>query len=247
MNCHWLDNQAIRHDWRLTPPQAVALQMRLARLVSRRSVSPLKRLLRVAGVDVSYERATDRCHAAVVVYDRLSGEVLEEATRSEPSTFPYVPGLLSFRELPPLLEALRRLHIPPDVILADAQGIAHPRRLGAASHLGLWTGIPTVGCAKSILVGQHNPLDMARGSRADLRDLKSGETLGAALRTRAAVAPVYVSVGHRISLEDALALVLACTPRYRLPEPIRQAHHLSNRIRLADTAGFSAKAEPPSP
>lgn len=235
------DDIACRHEWHLTPSEAIALQRQLAGRVCRRSATPLERLRRVAGVDVSYERATDRCHAAVVLYDRETGEIFEESAWSAPSTFPYVPGLLSFREVPPLLEALSRLRSVPDVILADAQGIAHPRRLGAASHLGLWTGIPTVGCAKSILIGAQDPLDPARGNRAALRDPKSGEVLGMALRTRAGVAPVYVSIGHRISLEDAVALVLACAPRYRLPEPLREAHRLSNRIRLADTSRFAKK------
>lgn len=236
-----------RHDWRVTPSEAVALQKRLAGEVRRCSIAPIECLCRVAGADVSYERATDRCHAAVVVYDRITGEIIEESAWSAPSTFPYVPGLLSFREVPPLLEALGRLRRPPDVILADAQGIAHPRRLGAASHLGLWTGIPTVGCAKSILLGEHDPLALPRASRSALRDPKTGELLGMALRTRAGVAPVYVSIGHRISLEDAVALVLACAPRYRLPEPIRRAHQLSNRIRLADASRCYTEEKPPVP
>jgi deoxyribonuclease V len=180
---------------------------------------------------VCYSKATDRCYAAVVVV-RLPGfETLATATAAMRSPFPYVPGLLSFREAPPLIAALRRLRLEPDVLLFDAQGLAHPRRFGLASHLGLLYDRPSVGCAKTRLCGVHSGVGAGRGAWTPLRDEATGETIGSVLRTRDGVAPVYVSVGHRATDEFARALVLRCCGRWRLPEPIRLAHALSNRLR----------------
>ncbi|MDI7269575.1 MAG: endonuclease V, partial [Myxococcota bacterium] len=151
-------------------------------------------------------------------------ERLASAVVASPVPFPYVPGLLSFREAPPLLEALARLPLIPDCLVVDAHGLAHPRRFGLACHLGVWCDIPTIGIAKSLLVGRHGPLGRARGSIAPLVD--RGETVGAAVRTRAGVRPVYVSVGHRFDLSSACALALALAPRFRIVEPIRAAHAL---------------------
>lgn len=208
----------------------MALQANLARQVTitDRVTRPLER---VAGVDVSYRRSGGLFHAAVVVLDYQSMAILETATASGEVTFPYVPGLLSFRELPILLEAFRQLSTPPEVILADAQGIAHPRRLGLASHLGLWLQLPTIGCAKNRLCGQGEMPAAEQGAWTPLCD--AGETIGRVVRTKAGVKPLYVSVGHRVDLHSATEIVLHCCCGYRLPEPTRQAHLLSNRVRLA--------------
>ncbi len=219
------------HEWTLTPREAVALQRELAGRLVARSARPVHALRFVAGVDVSYDKTTRLCHAAIVVIDREMMETVAETTLSEPARFPYVPGLLSFREIPPLIDALKKVRAPIDVFIADGHGYAHPRRFGLASHLGVVVDTSTVGCAKSILIGEHGTLGRRRGDRAPLVDPKTGESIGVALRTRDGVAPVYVSVGHKISLDDAVELVLACAPRYRLTEPIRRAHTLSNQLR----------------
>lgn len=222
--------------WPRSAKEAAKMQRAMAGRVRRAAdpARPFAALRRVAGMDVSYDRATDRCHAAIVTVDRETLETLEEAAISAPCVFPYVPGLLSFREAPPLLEAFARLRGPVDVLLVDAQGIAHPRRFGLASHLGVWLGLPSVGCAKTRLIGEFEPPGNERGARSELRDPKSGEVIGAALRARAGVAPVFVSIGHLVSLDEAVALALSLAPRFRLPEPIRRAHALSNRQRLGE-------------
>jgi len=216
------------HDWNLDYRQAVDLQRRLATRLDL--VTPLPEPLRtVAGVDVSYEKHGDLFFAGVVVLSFPSLQPLEEAAAVARVSFPYIPGLLSFRELPVLLDALRSLRTVPDVVLADGQGIAHPRRLGLASHLGLWIERPTVGCAKSRLCGEHPPPGRRRGDRVPLT--LAGETVGTVLTTRDGVKPLYVSPGHRIGVDAAAELTLACTGRYRMPEPTRLAHLLTNRLR----------------
>jgi deoxyribonuclease V len=221
---------SLLHDWPETPREAVALQRLLAPRVE--VVDRLPRpLRRVAGVDVSYRKSGDLFHAAVVVLAFPDLTPLEEAAASDRVAFPYVPGLLSFRELPVLLDAFRQLTIVPDAILVDGQGIAHPRRFGLASHLGLWLDLPTVGCAKSRLCGEHLPPGSRRGDRVPL--WLEGEEVGAVLTTRDGVKPLYVSPGHKIDVEAAVRLVLACGGGYRLPEPTRLAHLATNRLRLA--------------
>jgi deoxyribonuclease V len=202
----------------LTPREARELQERLRDRVVKKGVV---RARTVAGVDVSEREGTAR--AAIVVM--REGETVEEATHEEPVAFPYVPGLLSFRELPPLLAAWRRLKSRPDVVLVDGQGYAHPRRFGLACHLGVLLRIPTIGCAKSVLLGTFDPPARPRGSWSAIKD--GGETIGAALRTQTGVQPLYISIGHRISLRGALRIVLDHAPRYRLPEPQRRADRLS--------------------
>jgi deoxyribonuclease V len=177
----------------------------------------------VAGVDCSEVRG--RVRAAVCTFTFPGLEPIEDALAELPLEFPYVPGLLSFRELPAIRAAYGKLARAPDVLLVDGQGIAHPRRLGIASHLGVELDRPTIGCAKSILVGEHRAPAERRGSRARL--VHRGEVVGVALRTRAGVKPIYVSIGHRVDLAAAVRIVLACAPRYRVPEPIRRADHLA--------------------
>ena len=223
------------HTWDLTPGQAIALQKQLAEQVLLEISLPVS-LKTVAGVDVSYQLHGKLFHAAVVVLDYRSLEHVETVTASAEVSFPYVPGLLSFRELPVVLQAFSRLEKVPDVILADAQGIAHPRRLGLASHLGLWLDLPTIGCAKSRLCGVHGEPAPKKGCWTPLLD--DGEEIGRVVRTRARVRPLYVSSGHKVGLEEAMEIVLHCSRRYRLPEPTRQAHLQSNRARSSGHAHF---------
>jgi deoxyribonuclease V len=204
----------------LTPREAADLQLRLRDRVIRRG---RVRSRTVAGVDVSEKDGVAR--AAVVVMRDLAP--VEEVAVEGPVRFPYVPGLLSFRELPLLLAALRKVKTVPDVILADGQGYAHPRRFGLACHLGVLLDRPTIGCAKSRLIGEHEEPAATRGSWASLVD--GGEVIGAALRTRDGCHVVYVSIGHRVSLATAIRVVLDWAPRYRLPEPQRLADRLSKR------------------
>lgn len=216
------------HDWEMSCREAVALQRELAGRVAPEDRLPAE-LRWVAGVDVSYEKHGELFFAAVVVLALPDLETVEEASAVGRVTFPYVPGLLSFRELPVVLEAFRTLRAVPDAVLVDGQGIAHPRRLGLASHLGLWLGLPTVGCAKSRLCGEHREPGRRRGDGVPL--LLEGERVGTVLTTRDGVKPLYVSPGHLTDVAAAERLTLACGGRYRMPEPTRLAHLLSNRLR----------------
>lgn len=219
------------HSWQLDPRQAVALQRELAGRVELNDALLPRSVRLVAGVDVSSARFGNAVHAAVLLYDVAEEAVVEIATASLATTFPYVPGLLSFRELPVVLGAFRRLQAIPDVVLVDGQGIAHPRRLGIASHLGLWLDLPTIGCAKSRLCGMHGEVGVRRGDTVPL--LLEGVEVGRVVRTRDRIRPLYVSPGHRVAIERAVQIVLACGGGYRLPEPTRQAHIESNRLRVA--------------
>lgn len=219
----------ILHGWDLTPGEAIQLQRALAERVVLESCWPSP-IERIAGVDVSYKKWGKQFHAAVVVLDYQSMNIVASATASGEVAFPYVPGLLSFRELPILLKAFEKLDMLPDVVMADAQGIAHPRRLGLASHLGLWLDLPTIGCAKSRLCGDFEEPGLSRGASRHLVD--DGEVVGKVVRTKDRVKPLYVSPGHKISVDVAAEMVLHCSRGYRLPEPTRQAHLLSNKLRV---------------
>jgi deoxyribonuclease V len=199
-----------------------------ARVVRRDAFRPLRR---VAGVDVSSSRfdPARMVHAAVVVLDWPSLAVIERAAARLPAALPYIPGLLAFREAPAVLAALARLSAPPDLLFVDGQGIAHPRRCGIACHLGVTLDLPSIGVAKSRLVGAAPPLDAAPGAAVPVTD--RGEVVGALLRSRARANPLHVSIGHRVSLEGALALVRAAGRGYRLPEPTRQAHLFAGEAR----------------
>ncbi|MBU0494009.1 MAG: deoxyribonuclease V [Chloroflexi bacterium] len=215
------------HPWDVTPAEAVRIQERLRDQVRPENAPGLDEagVRHVAGVDLSVRQ--DQCRAAVVVlsYPALAPVDRSVTQRGRPVTFPYVPGLLSFREGPAVLDAWAGLHTVPDLIIWDGQGVAHPRRLGIAAHLGVILGIPSIGCAKSRLCGQHPELDSAAGSTAPLWD--QGELVGQVVRTRTGVRPVFVSVGHLIDLDTAVRWVLACCRGYRLPETTRWAHRVA--------------------
>lgn len=214
-----------RHPWDVTPKEAAAIQNRL-RVHVIASDLPGAGIERVAGIDVGFEAEGKITRAAVAVLHFPSLKPFEEAVVRKPTRFPYIPGLLSFREIPAVLAALERLQALPDVLICDGQGYAHPRRFGIACHLGVLTGIPAIGVGKTRLIGSHEPVPERRGAWVPLVD--AGEVVGAVLRTREKVKPVYVSVGHRVSLATAVDLTLRLTTRYRLPETTRQAHRLAS-------------------
>lgn len=215
-----------RHAWPLTVEEAVTIQQQLQGeiITSDQLQVPVKY---VAGVDMGFEADGTISRAAVAVLSFPDLQLQETAIARRPTSFPYVPGFLSFREIPALLDALEQISTIPDLILCDGQGIAHPRRFGIACHLGLIVNIPTIGVAKSLLVGKHQEVPDLKGSWQPL--LHRGETIGAVLRTRIGTKPVYVSPGHRVSLLTAIDYVLRCTPKYRLPETTRIADKLASR------------------
>jgi deoxyribonuclease V len=219
----------LRSRWHVTPREAVRLQQEWRdRVETQDRYSPLQH---VAGGDLAFDPVTNIAFAGVIVY-RLPGlEEVERRMVRRKLRFPYVPGLLSFREGPVLLAAFARLRTEPDVILIDGHGLAHPRRFGIACHLGLLLDRPTIGCAKSILVGEAAELGVEAGSTAALVD--RGEQVGVALRTRAAVSPIYVTIGHRVSLESAVRIVTQCVDGFRIPKPTREADHWVRDLRRA--------------
>ncbi len=208
------------HGWQVSIPQALDLQGRLAAQVSRNSEVITPRF--IAGVDIAVGKAQGMATAAVVVLSYPELRVVETKVAQGRLDFPYIPGLLSFRELPLTIAACESLSITPDLILVDGQGVAHPRRFGIASHLGLFLNMPTIGCAKSLLCGSHEVPGVEPGSYTEVID--RGETIGMALRTRLGAKPVYVSIGHKVDLQTAIHWVLECCRGYRLPEPTRLAH-----------------------
>lgn len=217
-------------NWNVTPKEAIETQQRLRSQV-RIAPIDISKLRTVAGADLSYDKGSDIVYAGIVVLSYPSLELIEQVGVTTRATFPYIPGLLSFRETPALLEAWERLSIFPDALIADGQGIAHPRRFGIACHLGVLLDLPTVGCGKSLLVGRHGPLAEERGSESALVD--HGEVVGVALRTRDGVSPVYVSPGHQADIPTAAELVLRCVKNVRLPETTRLAHGFVNELRRA--------------
>jgi deoxyribonuclease V len=222
---------SIRHRWDLKPKEAVQLQRELA---SKVRISGLRKKPKtVCGVDVASTSSGGKLIAAAVLMTYPGLEVIETAVSVGKANFPYVPGLLSFRECPVVISAVEKLSHRLDVMLVDGQGYAHPRRLGLASHLGLVLNCPTIGCAKSRLVGEHEEPDRERGSRVKLTD--NDEIIGYVLRTRTDVKPLYISVGHKINLNRAANIVLGCCTKYRLPEPTRQAHILVTSLRRNTT------------
>lgn len=214
----------LEHPWSVSAREAIAIQQRLRERVVRDDRLPMVRF--VAGVDVGFESGNTVTRAAVAVLRFPELELFDYAVAREPTRFPYVPGLLSFREIPAVLAALDGLRQAPDLFLCDGQGIAHPRRLGIASHLGVLIDQPTIGVGKSRLIGKHAPVPDRRGAWVELQD--RGEVIGAVLRSRVGVKPIYVSPGHRVGLRSAIDYVMACTGRYRLPETTRWAHRLAS-------------------
>ncbi len=240
------------HDWNLTPTEAVELQKELRGKIH---IEPLKREVNlVAGCDISFNKFSEIVYAGIVVLRLPELEVVDSATVITRTSFPYIPGLLSFRETPALLEAWERLETAPDVVMLDGQGLAHPRRFGIACHFGLLVGLPTLGCAKTVLRGKYDEPDEKAGSYSLMTD--KGKTVGAAVRTKDRVAPVYVSVGHQIDLPGAIKLALRCVKgyrandegetlfdiksasksKYRIPEPTRQAHLFVNELRRRESS-----------
>ena len=228
--------------WDLSPAEAIAVQRELASRVRCEDDFPPPRL--IAGVDVSTSRGSEIGYAAIVVLSVPDLTIVEVSEAQMPLPMPYIPGLLSFREVPVALAAYSRLSKEPDLLMVDGQGRAHPRRFGIACHLGVLLDKPAIGCAKSILVGHHEDVALERGSTAPL--VHRHEVVGVAVRTKTKINPVFVSCGHRIALETAVRWVLDCGRGYRLPEPTRQAHLASNAYRLRSAASRPpADSEPP--
>ena len=216
----------VLHKWDLSPAEAIAVQQKLRVMVVTRN--ELSQVHTVAGVDIS--TTGQRAHAAIVVLNFPHLQPLEAAQAELPLVFPYIPGLLAFREAPAILAAVERLPIEPDLFIVDGQGLAHPRRMGIASHIGVIIDKPSIGCAKSLLCGQHGPVGPKVGDYSEIDD--HGEVIGVALRTREGTKPVYVSIGHKIDLATAVSYVLQCVKGYRLPEPIRWAHQVAGGAKL---------------
>ncbi|HEC93491.1 MAG TPA: deoxyribonuclease V [Candidatus Atribacteria bacterium] len=213
------------HSFKVSPTEAIQLQKELKKKVSlNKSFYEIKK---VAGADVSYYK--NKMIAGIVILKFPQFEIIEREFSVSPATFPYIPGLLTFREGPSLLAAFKKIKKEPDIILFDGQGIAHPRRMGIATHLGIFLDKPTIGCAKSRLSGEYTPVGEEKGSYALLREDK--EVLGAVLRTRRRVKPIFVSPGNKIDLLTSIDIVLKCIDKYRLPLPVREAHIFVNEIR----------------
>ena len=225
------------HGLDVSPPEARRLQQELASRVVAGPALDLTGVRHVAGADVSTQG--DMAYATVVVLDFPGLSPVEVRGFEAPLRFPYVPGLLSFRELPSVVGALEKVRTEVDALILDAQGIAHPRRMGLAAHLGIFLDVPTVGCAKSLLVGRFEEPGREKGSATDL--VHRGEVVGRVVRTRDGVSPVYVSVGNGIDLGSSVELVLACCPKYRLPETTRQAHNAANRLRRGEEPGGTVR------
>ena len=214
---------AITHPWNLTPQQAIALQKQLSRKVIRKSGFNIDDVETVAGIDTHYYQGLS---TAAVVSIRLADlETVDRATACRQVSFPYIPGLLTFREGPVILDALSNLSSVPDMLMFDGQGIAHPRRCGLASHIGLLLNRPSIGCAKTKLSGRYKEPQTEKGSYSSLK--AGNETIGAVVRTRNSVKPMFISIGHLINLQDSIKIALICCHRYRLPETIRRADKLA--------------------
>ncbi|MES2470873.1 MAG: deoxyribonuclease V [Patescibacteria group bacterium] len=221
----------------LTPLEAVRLQQEIRHKVK---VVPLEKEIKtVAGADVSMNLYESDAYAGIVVFSYPELELLEESFTKEQTNFPYIPGLLSFREIPSLLTCYKNLKRKPDLIIVDGQGIAHPRRLGIASHFGVLTETPTIGCAKSVLYGVYDSVESGlseTGSFQEIKDPSTGEVIGVAMHSKKRSNPLIVSPGHLVSLEQAIEVVRLCLRGYRLPEPTRQAHEAVNRFRRQSQA-----------
>ncbi len=218
------------HSWDVTPKEAIAIQQRLrSKILIEKISQPIRT---IAGCDISFDKGSDVVYAGIVVLKLPELVEVAHSTAVTKVKFPYIPGLLSFRESPAVLEAWGNLKTAPDVLMVDGQGFAHPRRFGIACHLGLLLNLPTIGCAKSLLVGKYEAPALQAGSYSPMMDKE--EIIGVALRTEANVSPVFVSIGHRVTLEDAIQLVMKCSKGYRIPEPTRHAYLLVNALRRGE-------------
>lgn len=212
----------------ITPQQAIELQ---AQLRDRLQIQPLtKKITTIAGADISFNKFETTVYAGIVVMQFPSLQVIETAGVTDETSFPYVPGLLAFREVPALSKAWEKLVIKPDVLVLDGHGIAHPRRMGIAAHFGVVLNTPSLGCAKSLLTGKYKEPSIEAGSVTDL--FSGQELIGKVLRTKKNVKPVFISPGNLISMEQSLELILQCVRKYRIPEPTRLAHHFVNELRV---------------
>jgi deoxyribonuclease V len=216
----------MRHQWDVSPSEAIDIQKQLAQELITDHPLDVSAIQLVAGVDVSVKENVSQ--AAVVVLSFPDLQPVETVLVKQPTPFPYIPGLLTFREGPALTAAFEKLQNIPDVFIFDGMGRAHPRRMGIAAHMGLWLQMPTIGCGKTWLIGKYSEPEMPKGSYAEMVD--KGEVVGVALRTRDNVKTVYISPGHLINLASSVKIVMACTPKYRLPEPIRQAHNAAGKF-----------------
>jgi len=216
------------HSWNLSYAQAIELQRKLASNLKFTTIKTKPKL--IAGLDCSFTKDNKKIIAAVIVLKMPTFEFVETQSAVRKLTFPYIPGLLSFREAPACIAAVEKLKITPDIFLIDGQGIAHPRRLGLAAHLGLFFNKPTIGCAKSRLTGTFKQPSLEKGTYSLLKD--KTETIGAVVRTRMNVKPLFISAGNKCTLADAIKITLACTTKYRLPEPTRLAHQKVSKLRL---------------
>ena len=217
------------HSWDVTPREAVDIQERLRGKVSTSDSYTEIRL--IAGADVSYSRNENSVHAAVAVFSFPELRLIEQRTATVKTTFPYIPGLLTFREGPALIECFKKIDNIPDAIIFDGQGICHPRRMGIASHMGVLLDIPSIGCAKSHLFGGFRIPAAAKGSYTYIQD-SDGAIIGACLRTRTGVRPIFVSIGHKVSLKTSVDVIMRCATRYRMPEPSRFAHTLAEKAKI---------------
>jgi deoxyribonuclease V len=222
------------HSWDVTPEEATQIQNSLLPPATAAHLITENEIQTIAGCDVSYAKTENRLYASAVLLSYPELELLESAYSISTAEFPYIPGLLAFREGPPLLDALGQLETGADLVILDGHGVAHPRAFGIASHVGMLLDKPTMGVAKSILCGQYSEPAMTRGSCSPL--MGQNKQIGKVVRTKSGVKPVFVSVGMKIALDEATRIVLACCSSYRLPEPLRQAHILSNKLRASDQA-----------
>ena len=216
------------HSWDVSPREAVQIQQKIrTRVIGNGKVETVRF---VAGADVAYDKRRKMTYAGVVVLRMPDLDLIETCITENPTSFPYVPGLLSFREAPALLRTLQEVQCNPDILFIDGHGVSHPRGIGIASHIGLCIDLPVIGCAKSLLSGEFQEPDPPRGSRTDLVN-KNSEVIGAVVRTRDKIKPVFVSIGHRLDLDEAVRLTLCCGKGYRIPEPTRQADLLVEKVK----------------
>jgi deoxyribonuclease V len=221
-----------KHSWIATPKEAIKIQNKVRKQVKICPLPDGKQIKYIAGADVSMNMFSNTLYAGFVLLSFPELEVIDHAVVKGEARFPYIPGLLSFREIPSLLKAWKELKIKPDMIMVDGVGIAHPRRLGIASHLGVILDLPTIGCAKNVLIGVYDEPKMESGSISYMNDPKTSEIIGAAVRTKKNVKPMFISPGHKITLEESVVLVLKCIRKHRMPEPTRQAHNVMNEHRI---------------